>query len=413
MRILYVAAGIPVPGSVGGSTHVIEVCRGLAALGHELLAVVGPKQGDAQVFDPQAPIRLVQLPQRPELALTTLPTVWRLAREFRPAVVMERYYNLAGAGLLYARRHGLPSLLEVNAPLYDPPGSRKDRLDRVSGRLLRRWARWQARAADRIVTPLATTAGGLARPGTIVELPWGANTDLFDPARLTPAEVVATRASLGLPPPDEAEVVAFSGSFRPWHGIETLLAAARLLLPQRPRLRVLLIGDGPERAALEVTVRAWGDLGRRVIFTGRLPYNAVPRHLAIADIGVAPFEPARHAALRHFGFYWSPLKIFEYGAMGLPTVCPAIPPLDAIVREGREGWLYRVGDANSLAVTLAGLLDDAPARRAMSAQARERVVQEFSWAAHCRSLDRVLRDAVASHHHDGYAASARPEVPHA
>ncbi len=134
MRILYVAAGIPVPGSVGGSTHVIEVCRGLAALGHELLAVVGPKQGDAQVFDPQAPIRLVQLPQRPELALTTLPTVWRLAREFRPAVVMERYYNLAGAGLLYARRHGLPSLLEVNAPLYDPPGSRKDRLDRVSGR---------------------------------------------------------------------------------------------------------------------------------------------------------------------------------------------------------------------------------------------------------------------------------------
>ena len=392
MKILYVASGIPVPGSVGGSTHVIEVCRGLAARGHELLAVVGPQQGDAPVFAPQAPICLVQLPQRPELALTTLPTVWRLARQFRPDVVMERYYNLAGAGLLYARRHGLPSLLEVNAPLYDPPGSRKDRLDRASGRPLRRWARWQARAADCIVTPLATTAGALARPGTIVELPWGANTDLFDPARLDPAEVAATRATFGLPPPGESEVVAFSGSFRPWHGVETLLTAARVLLPHRPRLRLLLIGDGPERAALEATVRAWGDLGRRVIFTGRLPYDAVPRHLAVADLGVAPFEPDRHAALRHFGFYWSPLKIFEYGAMGLPTVCPAIPPLDAIVREGCEGRLYRVGDAASLAATLAGLLDDAPARRAMGTQARARVVREFSWAAHCRSLERVLRD---------------------
>src|SRR6476661_2779377 len=139
MRILYVASGIPVPGSVGGSTHVIEVCRGLATLGHELLAVVGPKKGDAQVFDSRAPIRLVQLSQRPELTLATLLTVWRLARDFRPDVVMERYYNLAGAGLLYARRHGLPSLLEVNAPLYDPPGTRKDRLDRATGRPLRRW----------------------------------------------------------------------------------------------------------------------------------------------------------------------------------------------------------------------------------------------------------------------------------
>jgi glycosyltransferase involved in cell wall biosynthesis len=393
MRILYVASGIPVPGSVGGSTHVIEVTRGLAALGHSLLVIAGPGSGEHSILGTRH-AALVNLPHRPELALATLPTIWRRADEFRPDAVMERYYNFAGAGMLYARRHRLPSLLEVNAPLYDPPGSRKDRLDRRAGRPLRRWAHWQARAAGRIVTPLATTAGKLARPGAIVELPWGANTDLFDPARLDPGEVAATRASIGLPPAGEAEVVAFSGSFRPWHGVETLLAAARQLLPTRPRLHLLLIGDGPERPGLDEQVRGWGDLGRRVIFTGRLPYDAVPRHLAVADIGVAPFEPARHAALRHFGFYWSPLKIFEYGAMGLPTICPAIPPLDTIVRDGREGRLYPVSDPAALAATLAALLDDAPARHAMGASARERVVRDYSWAAHCRSLDAVLRDMV-------------------
>lgn len=393
MRILYVAAGIPVPGSVGGSTHVIEVCRGLAALGHHVLVITGPAEGEAIDFamptTPGGTIRIVNTPQSPALGLTLLPIIAREAAHFRPDAVMERYYNLAGAGLIYAKLRELPSLLEVNAPLYDPPGSRKDRLDRILGRPLRRWARWQARAAARIVTPLATTVGALACPGTIVELPWGANADLFDPARLDPATVAATRAELGIPA--EAQVVAFVGSFRAWHGVETLLDALETLLPVRPELRAVLIGDGAERPALAARVAGWGELGRRVIFTGRLPYTEVPRHLAAADLGVAPFEPSRHAALRHFGFYWSPLKIFEYGAMGLPTVCPAIPPLDSIVRDGREGCLYPVGDRAGLVAAIAATLDDPVARRAMGASARARARDEWSWAAHCRGLDRILR----------------------
>lgn len=394
MNILYVAAGIPVPGSVGGSTHVIEVCRGLAERGHRIVAITGPAEREAAIataMEGDGAIEIVNMPQSQALGLTLLPTVARVAARFRPDAIMERYYNLAGAGIVYARRHGLPSILEVNAPVYDPPGSRKDRVDRALGRPLRRWARWQVRAADRIVTPLATTVGALARPRTIVELPWGANADLFDPARLDPATVAATRATLGLPPMGEAQVVAFSGSFRHWHGVESLLDALQTLLPARPNLWALLIGDGEERPALVERVRGWGELGRRVIFTGRLPYPEVPRHLAVADLGIAPFEPARHAALRHFGFYWSPLKIFEYGAMGLSTVCPAIPPLDAIVRDGREGRLYPVGDRAGLAAAIGALLDDDAGRRAMGRAARERVAEEYSWAAHCRGLDEILQ----------------------
>ncbi len=390
MNILYIAAGIPVPGSIGGSTHVVEVCRGLAARGHRILAITGPaEQGPA--IEQGDRIEIVNMPQSQALGLTLLPTVALLATRFRPDAVMERYYNLAGAGIIYARRHGLPSILEVNAPVYDPPGSRKDRLDRALGQPLRRWARWQTRAASRIVTPLATTVGALARPGSIVELPWGANADLFDRARLDPATIAATRAALGLPAPEESQVVTFSGSFRHWHGVESLLDALQMLLPTRPNLWALLIGDGEERPALIERVRSWGAIGRRVIFTGRLPYADVPRHLAVADLGVAPFEPSRHAALRHFGFYWSPLKIFEYGAMGLPTVCPAIPPLDAIVRDRREGRLYPVGDCAGLAAAIGGLLDDDAGRRAMGRSARERAATEWSWAAHCRGLDEILR----------------------
>lgn len=404
MKILYVAAGIPVPGTVGGSTHVVEVCRGLAARGHRLLAVAGPHPDSAAGgarrssgvwelagSDGRVIVANSTLPKG--LSLGLLPAIERLGAAFQPDVVMERYYNFAGAGLIYAKRHGLGALLEVNAPLYDPPGTTKDRLDRALGRPLRRWAAWQARAADRIVTPLATTAGKLARSRQIVEAPWGANTDLFDRTRLDPQLIAATRAALGIPP--GAPVVAFAGSFRPWHGVDTLLDALRELLPARSDLHALLIGDGEERPALVATTRGWGEAGARVHFTGRLSYDEVPRHLAAADIGVAPFQPARHPALRHFGFYWSPLKIFEYGAMELPTVCPAIPPLDRIIRDGREGRLYREGDRDGLIAALAALLDDPAGRRRMGLAARDRVVSRYSWAAHCRTLNDLLHQLSA------------------
>ncbi|HEX5504496.1 MAG TPA: glycosyltransferase [Thermomicrobiales bacterium] len=435
MRVLYVAAGIPVPGTVGGSTHVREVSRGLAALGHEVLVIAGPpRRRDAApaieiaakgslrlatksacadwARDPvptrgggfrgerseplaavstagAAAVVTVALPKA--LALGLYPVVARRAAAFRPDVVMERYYNFAGAGLLYARWHSLGGVLEVNAPLYDPPGSPKDRLDRALGRPLRCWAAWQARAAGRIVTPLATTVGRLAPAEKIVELPWGANTDLFDPARVGPGERADVRRELGIP--DDARVVAFAGSFRPWHGVGALLAALRELLPRDPDLWALLLGDGPERPGLERAARGWGAAGRRVVFAGRRPYDEVPRYLAAADVGAAPFEPARHPALRHFGFYWSPLKVFEYGAMALPVVCPDLPPLNQIVRDGREGRLYREGDPAALAAALAALLGDGAGRRALGAAARERVVRHYSWMAHCRALAETLRCA--------------------
>ena len=60
---------------------------------------------------------------------------------------------------------------------------------------------------------------------------------------------------------------------------------------------------------------------RDIVFTGAVPHDAMPAALAAADIGVAPFDPSAHAPLS-LGFYWSPLKIFEYMAAGLPVVAP-------------------------------------------------------------------------------------------
>lgn len=387
LRLLYVAAGIPAPGSVGGSTHVMEVTTGLARRGHTVVTIAG-RAAASRPPDWPASATLINVPVPKALALCTLPAVWRAGRRLRPDVVIERSYNLAGAGLLFAARHRLPAVLEVNAPLWDPPGSPKDRLDRrLPGRPLRRWARWQARQAARIVAPLPEAVTVLTPHPGIVRLPWGANTDLFDPARVAEDERQRLRAALGIPP--AATVAAFAGSFRGWHGVDAFLEASRPLLAERDDLHLLLIGHG-ERWPAAQTLAAEPPFAGRVTLTGALPYEQMPRHLALADLAVAPFDLAAHAPLRQIGFYWSPLKVFEAMAMALPVVIPAIPELEAIVRDGSEGTVFPSGDTAALTRALTWHLDHPAERRALGRRARARVVAHYSWAAHCRALEELL-----------------------
>ncbi|HMQ31328.1 MAG TPA: glycosyltransferase [Chloroflexaceae bacterium] len=392
MRLLYVAAGIPVPGALGGSTHAYEVARGLARLGHEVHLLAASREGWAGLapFARPASSRLdgfhlhhQDLPKA--LSLLGAAPVLRLARAIRPDAVIERYYNFAGAGLLAARRLGAPALLEVNALIVDPPAVRKRRLDDALGGPMRRWAEWQCRAAGAIVTPLHTTVPPAIPREKIVELPWGADVERF-------AAAAASRAGPAWADGARPNIV-FMGSFRAWHGVTDFVLAALLLLEGGRDLRFTLVGDGPERPAAEALAAPRAD---RFTFTGAVPYEQVPALLAAADLGVAPFTTAPHPALRAAGFFWSRLKPYEYMAAGLPVVTAAIPPLDQVVRDGREGALYPEGDVPALAAAVARLLDDPAAALAMGRAARARVVERFSWGRHCAELERILLAMVRS-----------------
>ena len=377
MRLLYVAAGIPVPGALGGSTHAYEVARGLARLGHEVHLVAS---GDDPTPRPCDGFLLHQ--RRTPKALSILDTwpVLRLARSIRPDALIERYYNFAGAGLIAARYLGLPSLLEVNALIVDPPEVRKRRIDDALGGPMRRYAELQCRWAARIVTPLHTTVPASIPRHKIVELPWGADVDRFSPA---------DHADLDgrLRPPN----VVFMGSFRAWHGVTDGVRAALQLMEAGHNLQMTLIGDGPERAAAEsLAARRPG----RFRFLGAIPYAQIPVELAKADLGVAPFTTAPHPALRAAGFFWSPLKIYEYMAAGLPVVTTDISPLRTVIRDGMEGALYPEGDVAALAAAIARVLEDPAAARAMGRRARERVVAGYSWQRHCVELERILHEMI-------------------
>lgn len=388
MKILYCALAIDIAGTHGGATHVVEVANGLTALGHDVWVIGGRSAAGRLPGALSARVTTIAMP--PSLAWLATPQVRRIVRRWQPDAIIERFYTFAGGGIVAAHSRKIPALLEVNAPMIDPPGTRKDRVDRLMGHAMRRWALRQCRWADRIVTPLATTVPAEAR-AKVVPLQWGANSTLFDPARYPrSSDVVAgLRQRYGIE--RDAPVVEFVGSFRPWHGAADAVRAFGSVREAIPDARLVLVGDGPEREALEAEMSANGIPG--VTFTGAIPYADVPAHLALCDVAVAPFAPSLHAPLRHFGFYWSPLKVFEAMAMAVPVVTTAIPPLTEIVDSA--GICVPERDVAALGRAIIDLLNSASERSRSGAVGRARVLERWSWQAHCQSLDRILTAMVA------------------
>jgi glycosyltransferase involved in cell wall biosynthesis len=371
MKILYCAIDQTVPGTTGGSVHVTAVAEGLAALGNEVHVLVSPGNPGF----PEGPVRWIAM--RPpfgarQLRWARTGAVRRIAERLRPDAVIERYYNFGGEGIAAAKSVGATTVLEVNAPVIDYRGSPKALLDRaLIVQPLRRWRERLCREADLIVTPTAKILPQRTGARKIVEIEWGADIQRFHPGAPGPLPYI----------PPSGVVATFAGAFRSWHGAVHLARAIRELRARgRKEISAVFIGDGPELSA----VRAEASGLDAVVFAGAVTHAQMPACLAAADIGVAPFDTGAHRPLS-LGFYWSPLKIFEYMASGLPVVAPAIDRIPLLVEHGREGILYQPDAAGALASALEQLVDDG-LRARLGAAARDRAVREYSWSAHCRQL---------------------------
>jgi glycosyltransferase involved in cell wall biosynthesis len=380
LRILYSAIDQPLPGPHGASVHVVSVAEGLAELGHELHVVVSPSDSS-----PTPHPRVTWYGVRPpfglrQLRLARAHEVIRLARALKPDVVMERYYNFGGEGVLAARAVGATTVLEVNTRIADFPGSAKQKLDRVLlVEPLRRWRDWQCARADLVITPSEKIIPPHVPSDRMLVTDCGADIDLFHPGAT--GDVPFTKQ-----PGDT--IVIFSGSFRAWHGAAHLVDAIRRLRARgRTDIKAVLIGSGPELS----NVRTAAGQVQGVSVLDPVSHTKLPPIVAAADIGAAPYDISFHPALAH-EFHWSPLKVYEYMSSGLPVVAPYIERLATIVRDGREALLYDAADPDGLANAIERLTDP-ELRRRLGAAARVRTEEQFNWRSHCRTLDEAIRAA--------------------
>ena len=114
---------------------------------------------------------------------------------------------------------------------------------------------------------------------------------------------------------------------------------------------MLLVGGGPQEAALSAQVAARG-LGDRVVFTGRVPHGDVQRYYDLIDVLAYPRRQMRLTDLV------TPLKPLEAMAQGRMFVASDVGGHRELVRHGETGFLCKAGDANALAQALESVLAD-------------------------------------------------------
>jgi glycosyltransferase involved in cell wall biosynthesis len=181
-------------------------------------------------------------------------------------------------------------------------------------------------------------------------------------------------------------IVAFVGTLRPWHDPTILVRALGLLYARGDSPRLLIVGDGPERVAVEDLAREQ-RLSSMLTFTGAVAHDEVPAYLAAADVAVATYHPDT-------GRYFSPLKLFEYLAVGLPVVAADIGEIPHCVRGGETGLLYPPGDAEALADALATLIADRERALALGRNGREHVLRHHTWSSNARAVAALATELV-------------------
>jgi len=375
-RFAYVCAdpGIPIPGAKGASVHVAAVCREFRAAGlaGEVFAA-RPEAGSIE----GAPLRPIaatagrgparrpgESPSEREARLFLAGLDATIAPAAPPDFIYERYSLWHAGGLSRARALDIPFVLEVNSPL--PEEARRFR-DLANVSLAEGIADLLLGGADGIVCVSAEVArwveGRRGRAQGVWVVPNGVDETLFSPcAAPRPAPL----------PPDGTPVIAFAGSFRPWHGLEELLAAFRILVGgAAPDAHLLLVGDGPSRAELEAEAARAG-LAERLHITGLVPHAEVPRWLAGATLAVAPYP-------RLDGFWFSPLKLYEYLALGLPVVASDVGQVREALGGGERGVLCPPGDPAALAEAMAAVIEDRDRANALAEAGREWVLENATW----------------------------------
>jgi len=404
MRIAYVCAdrGVPVIGRSGSSTHICEFVRALVGHGHAAtLFAATPGDGSSHEVPPCPLIDLSTDPVLHELrgrtakalragghtgpraaeiySLLLNQTLLQELTRRRDGIdlVYERHSLWSFAGLQFSQQAGVPFVLEVNAPLALQQEQYRqlemaETAAAIEGLLLS--------AADLVIVTTPTLqeyvrARGASRRRIRV-IPCGVSTALF------PASGRAgTRSS-------ETFVLGFVGSLKPWHGVEILLEAFLQLTFKSGRYRLLIVGDGPLAPYVQEFCQRH-HLSDVVALVGSVDRARVPEYLAKMDVGLAPYPVLP-------SFYFSPLKIWEYAAAGVPIVASASGGLPTLFPHKVAAMLHEPGNVGRIVKHVERLRRE-PQLASKLAQRARRMAQRHTWERLGTRFASLAQRALAAH----------------
>ena len=415
LRIAYAiqnVGGIDFSKDIGDTVPVKYTLRGLRQVGHEVSclmlrgrSVVGLDDvsqldqvwnaplglsGSRPLMFLESGVRRLQSRLRlPYFAFFDLYRFYEACYRCLPGYTLCHEHNglfCAGAALACSRLN-IPYVLTFSAdPLFERA---------LGGRPLRglhAWvAAWEASLTYRVAKKIICVSEPAKRhlvetwqvaPDKVVVMPNGVDTELFKPD-YDPRPI---RAELGL---GNGPVISFVGGFQHWHGLDRLVESFAHVLPEVPEAKLLLVGDGRARPAVEQKIAEFG-VESNVIITGLVPQARVPEMLAVADIAVLPYPQLPRE------LWFSPLKLYEYMAAGKAIVASRAGQIAEVIRHGHNGLFVEPGDVADLSQTMLKMLKDPAERARLGQNARCQAVKQHSWDQYIGRLEEIYWSVLSS-----------------
>ncbi len=381
MRVLHILDH-SIPLHSGYTFRTAAILREQRALGWETHHLTSPKQGctaaaeesvDGLLFH-RTPVPGGRLPVLGEVQLmrATERRLLELVERIRPDVLHAHSPVLnAIPALRVGRRLGIPVVYEVRAFWEDAAvdhGTTREGSARY--RATRALESWALARADHVFTICEGLRGDIVGRGIpesrVTVIPNAVDVDNFQLSGEADPEL---RRSLGL----EGQVtIGFVGSFYAYEGLDLLMAAMPALREAEPRLKLLLVGGGPQEAALKAQAAELG-VADHVVFTGRVPHAEVSRYYDQIDLLAYPRHSMRLTELV------TPLKPLEAMAQGRIFVASDVGGHRELIQDGETGVLFVAGSATALTDAVLKTLARPEAWPAMRAAGRRFVEMERNW----------------------------------
>ncbi len=388
MRITVLCAdlGIRVPGAKGASVHLQAITRALADVGHhvQIVAVAGHEPPPPELLAAVEDLVLLPHPGRLEgLARDRqkitfndhlVEKVTDRVQQFGPDTLYERLSLFGTSGLRLAEFASAIHVVEVNALLAREDAAWRGLHLRTLARDLEATVLRSADLCVAVSNEVAAQVRSVAPFQRTAVVPNGVDTAAF---RDLPSKVAA-RCRFGLPA--EERIVLFVGALRPWHGVDVAIrAVGRLAMDD---VLLVIVGDGATRPELEQLARSEG-VAERVRFLGQVDHTEVPALLAAGDVALAPYP-----AIVDFSF--SPLKLYEYLAAGVPVVASDVGQIREALGAGSYGTLVTPGHVDELAEAI-DVVSRQPRRVRRAAEAgRAHTMRSHGWGVRAKAISGLI-----------------------
>ena len=313
----------------------------------------------------------------------------------RPTYIYERLCLANYAGALLSRELAIPYIVEYNGSEISMRRTFDGTGYVYEAEYLKAEALAFRQATMISVISSEVRAGLVARgvsPDKILVNPNGADPVAYAPG--TPEEKRSIRASVGLAA--DGPVVGFTGTFGGWHGVDVLAAALPKICARAPQVQFLFIGDGNYKHLVDTAVARY-QLRDRVRMVGRVPQTEGARLLKACDIYVSP----HNSHMVDSKFFGSPTKLFEYMAMGGAIVASDLEQIGESLSPGiavadlldptydvtdERAVLCVPGDIDEFVEAVVGLINRPDVGAALGRNARQAVLQHYSWTKHVARL---------------------------